>query len=206
MTGDDKGQELWATDGTVEGTVRVTDTNPGAAAATPHLMGSMGRYPIFASTDPERGRALWYFEPPVAEARGPHEDHPWPQFYRAVSGYSVVLNGQWSLQSDYPSEEVLKFEWDMDGDGIFGERGIADAPRGDEVGMRPRFSAVGVAPGTYRVRLRVTDAMGVRDEDEVDVIVSVGEVKQVVGTDGPDRWRFSASEETFYVYDHAVSV
>lgn len=53
-----------------------------------------------------------------------------------------------------PDASALTFEWDLDGDGIFGETGTA-AARGDETGANPVFSAAGLdGPGTYTVHVR----------------------------------------------------
>ena len=56
-----------------------------------------------------------------------------------------------------PDPGALTFEWDLDGDGIFGETGAA-AGRGDETTANPTFSAAGLdGPGTFTVSLRVSD-------------------------------------------------
>ena len=46
----------------------------------------------------------------------------------------MVLNGSGSD----PEGDPLTFTWDLDGDGVFGETGLA-ADRGDEVGASPTF-------------------------------------------------------------------
>ena len=62
---------------------------------------------------------------PVADAGGP---------YSVAEGGTVTLDGSDSLDSD-PSDSIVSYQWDLDGDGIFGETGVA-AGRGDEVGIR----------------------------------------------------------------------
>ena len=53
------GHELWRTDGTVEGTTRVEDINPGEKSSSPSDMASFGSYLYFAATSFEHGRELW---------------------------------------------------------------------------------------------------------------------------------------------------
>ena len=52
------GQELWTTDGTVAGTHRVADINPGAADAFPCYLAVLGSRIYFAATGPN-GTELW---------------------------------------------------------------------------------------------------------------------------------------------------
>jgi hypothetical protein len=47
-------------------------------------------------------------------------------------GGTVVLDGSASSDPD-PLDSIALYEWDLDGDGVFGETG-ADAERGDELG------------------------------------------------------------------------
>ena len=53
------GHELWRTDGTVEGTTRMEDINPGEKSSSPSDMASFGSYLCFAATSFEHGRELW---------------------------------------------------------------------------------------------------------------------------------------------------
>lgn len=90
--------------------------------------------------------------PPVADANGP---------YTVSEGGIVSLDGSGS--SD-PDGDPLTFEWDFDGDNIFGETGAA-AGRGDEVGVSPTFSAAGLdGPSSLSVGLRVTDDGGLSNQ------------------------------------------
>jgi hypothetical protein len=73
-----------------------------------------------------------------------------------AEGSSVVLDGRGSSDPDQPSG-TLTYDWDLDGDGIFGETGAA-AARGNEVAITPKFSATGLdGPRSLIVSLRVTD-------------------------------------------------
>ena len=87
--------------------------------------------------------------PPVADAGGP---------YTVEAGGTVVLDGSASHDPEEPLDGIVLYEWDLDGDGVFGETG-AEAQRGDELSVSPTFSAVGLSgPATETVSLRVTDS------------------------------------------------
>jgi hypothetical protein len=96
---------------------------------------------------------------PAAEAGGP---------YTVLDGGSVVLLGS---GSDPNAGETLTYQWDLDGDGNYGETGAA-ASRGDETGVSPTFSAAGLALGPVSVSLRVTDSGGLSNTDSavIDVL------------------------------------
>ena len=54
------GLELWKTDGTTTGTVRLTDINPGAGDAAPRPLGVLAGVVLFSADDPgSRGKELW---------------------------------------------------------------------------------------------------------------------------------------------------
>ena len=87
---------------------------------------------------------------PVADPGGP---------YTVDEGGSIFLDGSRSSDPD-AGDAIVLYEWDLDGDGIFGETGDS-AARGDEIGISPMFSAVGLdGPDTWTVRLQVTDSHG----------------------------------------------
>ncbi len=93
--------------------------------------------------------------PPTAEAGGP---------YTVAEGGTVTLDGSGSSDADQ-SAATLTYQWDLDGDNIFGEIGAA-AGNGDEVGATPAFSAAGIdGPSSVTVKLRVTDNAGLTNED-----------------------------------------
>jgi uncharacterized delta-60 repeat protein len=88
--------------------------------------------------------------PPLANAGGP---------YTVVEGGTVQLDGSHSSDPTQPAS-TLTYQWDLNGNGIFGETGAA-ATRGDEIGVNPTFSAAGLdGPSTYTVTLKVTDNAG----------------------------------------------
>ncbi|NLS94972.1 MAG: cadherin-like domain-containing protein, partial [Planctomycetaceae bacterium] len=97
-------------------------------------------------------------QPPTADAGGP---------YTIEETLSLTLNGSGS--SD-PEQTALTYEWDLDGDSVFGETGI-DALYGDEIGIAPTFLA-GDGPATYTVSLRVTDTGGLCDTATASVEVA----------------------------------
>lgn len=53
------GRELWATDGTTIGTVRLTDLVPGFGNSDPNPIGSLGNTLIFSAVRPDVGRELF---------------------------------------------------------------------------------------------------------------------------------------------------
>ncbi|KAJ1405678.1 hypothetical protein B484DRAFT_214121 [Ochromonadaceae sp. CCMP2298] len=53
------GRELWRTDGTVEGTLRVDDIFSGGTGSNPTYLASFGDYLYFAATSASEGRELW---------------------------------------------------------------------------------------------------------------------------------------------------
>ncbi len=53
------GQELWKTDGTAQGTARVTDINPGAGGSVPAMGTVMNDFLYFAANDGTNGYQVW---------------------------------------------------------------------------------------------------------------------------------------------------
>jgi uncharacterized delta-60 repeat protein len=108
--------------------------------------------------------------PPTADAGGPHS---------VAEGGNVQLDGSGSSDPESPAS-ALVYEWDLDGDGVFGETGSA-AARGDEVGINPTFLAAGLdGPGSVTVMLRVTDDAGNTDTDSATI--NLTNVAPVVGS------------------------
>jgi ELWxxDGT repeat protein len=56
---EEDGQELWSTDGTVDGTQRVKDIFPGSAGSEPEWLTSTGGEIYFTANDGRHGRELW---------------------------------------------------------------------------------------------------------------------------------------------------
>lgn len=118
---------------------------------------------------------------PAAKAGGP---------YRVLKGRTVVLDGSHSSDPVDPSS-ALQYVWDLDGDGVFGETGTA-ALRGDETGVNPTFSAVGLAaPSTVTVSLRVSNALGL--SATATATIEVQPVGETIGAYDPwsARWRLN---------------
>ncbi|TWU31314.1 PKD domain-containing protein [Novipirellula artificiosorum] len=106
--------------------------------------------------------------PPVADAGGP---------YQVNEGATVQLDASGSSDPDLPDDTQL-FEWDLDGDGIFGEVGIG-AQRGDEVGTNPSFNASGLDGETsVPVAVRVPDDFG--DSDTAVATINVNNVAPTI--------------------------
>jgi uncharacterized delta-60 repeat protein len=99
---------------------------------------------------------------PSADAGGP---------YSVVEGNSVVLDASNTTDPDQTANTLL-YEWDLDGDGIFGESDEA-ASRGNETGINPTFDAARVdGPSSVTVSLRVTDNGGLSSLDTATINVS----------------------------------
>lgn len=99
-------------------------------------------------------------EPPEADPGGE---------YFVLEGSSIMLDGSGSSDPDQPNDS-LTYEWDLDEDSREGETG-ADAERGDEVGMRPVFSAEGLDDDAVPILLYVTDDEGRDDKNQTRLTV-----------------------------------
>ncbi|MBL8818926.1 MAG: hypothetical protein JNL58_23055 [Planctomyces sp.] len=128
--------------------------------------------------------------PPVAVAGGP---------YSVLVGGTIQLSGIQSTDNEQASESLI-FEWDLDGDGLFGETG-SNALRGDENLVAPVFSATGLPANTeYQVSLRVIDEYGESDIDHV--LVSILNSAPVVTLSGPSTvTEGSTARYTFVTVD-----
>lgn len=99
--------------------------------------------------------------PPLADAGGP---------------YTVDNEGKAKLfgfngDDPQPLLATLTFEWDLDGDGHFGEVGT-EADNGDEIGSAPTFVATGnMARSVVQVALRLTDSEGRQSTDQTTINV-----------------------------------
>lgn len=99
---------------------------------------------------------------PTADAGGP---------YTVAEGGFVRLSAAASTDPEQPSAN-LTYRWDLNGDGIFGDVTPA-ATNGREVGQQVTFAAAGLdGPGTYTVKVRVTDADGLSSEASAVVTVT----------------------------------
>ena len=96
---------------------------------------------------------------PVANAGGNYE---------VIEGGSIQLDASGSYDPEAHFEfdgrwldldEIVTYEWDLDGDGVFGETGDG-ALQGDELGMTPTFSTAGLDDGIQTLSLRVYDTTG----------------------------------------------
>ena len=87
--------------------------------------------------------------PPTADANGP---------YTTDEGTDVTLDGTGSTD---PDDDIVSYAWDLDGDGA------CDDVANDST---PDFTAVG-QDGVTTVKLCVTDALGLTDEDTTTVTV-----------------------------------
>ena len=88
--------------------------------------------------------------PPQASAGGP---------YTVLEGGTVTLDASQTTDINQ-APSTLTYQWDLNGNGIFGETGAA-ATRGNEVGINPTFNAAGLSGSSVQtVQLKVTDSNG----------------------------------------------
>jgi Tol biopolymer transport system component len=88
-----------------------------------------------------------------------------------AEGGTVTLSGAGSTDAEDSSED-LTYEWDLDGDGVYGETG-SDALCGDELGREVTFRANGLdGPDSVTVSLRVVDSGSLDAIDEVTIEVT----------------------------------
>src|SRR5262249_36117874 len=104
--------------------------------------------------------------PPVAAAGGP---------YTVTEFGSVKLDGLSGSSDANQAANTLTYEWDFDGDGVFGE---ASTAYGDERGPKPTFVAKFDGPTDVPIHLRVTDADGA--QTIADAVVHVKNVAPVL--------------------------
>jgi ELWxxDGT repeat protein len=83
MTRDGKGNELWRTDGTAPGTVRLSDINPGGSDGSPAELTNINGRLFFTATESTHGRELWVYDP--ASPPGDFDGN------RAVDGADFLL-------------------------------------------------------------------------------------------------------------------
>jgi hypothetical protein len=166
-----------------------TDSSGNRTFTTPPLSATFAGEVITATATGTDGTSEFsavsspvYNSPPTAHAGGP---------YTVVRGGTVTLDASGSSDPDQPNSGLL-YEWDFDEDGQYD----------DATGMRPIFSASGLAVGSRTVGLRVTDAGGLTATTTATVQVVVAAVlpdpcepgKQALfvgGTTGNDDIRVS---------------
>ncbi len=113
---------------------------------------------------------------PTANAGGP---------YATFDDVPIVLNG--SATDPAGAADPLTYEWDLDGDNVFGETG-AGATRGDEVGANPTYDPIGLPTSTQTVKLRVSDGDGgvTTVTTTVDILgqgtIQIGGILYIVGS------------------------
>lgn len=167
---DEQAQTVWLNDGTGAFTPHPTVPEFGAGVSVALAAGDLDddQDPDLVVANFAGQHTVWLNmdnTAPTADAGGP---------YSVIEGGSVELDGTGS--SDPDTGDSLTFEWDLDGDGNFGETGV-DAANGDETGATPTFQTGALTgPLAWTVTLRVTDAWGATDEASATInIVSYGQ-------------------------------
>ncbi len=99
----DAGSELWRTDGTLEGTARALDLNPGAASSTPGCGSVIGNRVFFTAWTSEHGREYWRSDGTLSGtdvfdlwpgARSGAQEHVDNRDYQAAVGSRVFFTAQ----------------------------------------------------------------------------------------------------------------
>jgi len=122
--------------------------------------------------------------------------------YSVPEGGSVGLDGSGSsdpeesftwvspvtaIEHHLALDSIVEYQWDLDGDGVFGETGGA-AERGDELGAHPTFSAAGLDgedDSPWPISLKVKDTTDLWS-DPVATHVVITNVAPELLTDQPD--------------------
>lgn len=154
------GRELWSSRGTPATTQLVADLNPGwrdglleDAVYRKPAIEAFGDGAWFTAEDGVSGQEPFRLVPP-ADNQAPLADAG--DGYSVAEGQVLTLDGSGSFDPDGDAD-LLTLEWDLDGDGQFGEVGTS-AERGDEAGEHPVYRATGLdGPGTFQVTLRAWD-------------------------------------------------
>jgi autotransporter-associated beta strand protein len=104
--------------------------------------------------------------------------------YTGTEASSIQIDASGTTDGD-TDVNTLSYLWDLDGDGTFGETGIANAPFGDEVGVMPTFTDpdAGAVPTVHTIALRVSD--GTNTAADVSTTVTVSNVAPTAGISGP---------------------
>jgi len=191
-----EGRELWTSDGTTSGTVLVEDITSGSSSTYPNYMTPINGvvYASLSGTlstslwrSDGTSSGTWVLNdnagPGVvviaglnssiifAADDGVHGYEPWkisrpnavPGNYEIDQDVLTQLNGGGSYDRDLNT--TLTYVWDLDNDSVFGETG-GSAVRGDETGMSPTFSSIGLSGGaTFTISLRVTNSAGLVDTE-----------------------------------------
>ncbi|MFN3202685.1 MAG: PKD domain-containing protein, partial [Bradymonadia bacterium] len=116
--------------------------------------------------------------PPTANANGP---------YQVLLNSSVTLSAAGSSDPDGAcGDSIVSYSWDLDGNGVFGDA-VGASP--EVTGAALQGLGLGVASPTsgqprHEIRVRVTDSLGVSNEDTA-VLVLYGSAPVAVGLQDP---------------------
>src|SRR5262249_10130131 len=82
---------------------------------------------------------------------------------------SLVLNATASSDPNEANTNLL-YEWDLDGDGIFGE--VGTGAHGHERGPTPTFTYLNLDNGSLPIALRVTDTSGATSSQTSSITIA----------------------------------
>lgn len=143
-----------------DGIVFTVDANTGITPSTGHAYPTLGIRTAAVRVTDDNVPALTdiaTFEihttlgngPPVADPNGPYEIELSPPV-------PIVLDGSGSSDPNAPCDEIVAYDWDTNGDGVYG----------DHTGPTPLIDPAELAalgPGIHPIGLRVTDSLGLED-------------------------------------------
>ena len=163
------GAEIWKTDGTTAGTVRVTDVNPGTVGSYPSLLASDGSTLSFGANDGVHGRELWRLplnSAPsgvmLANAVTALADNTSTQSRVKIADIAVADDGDGTNSITLSGADAASFA--VDGTSLFLKAGVSlDAntkARFDVTVSVVDASVAGSAPVTAGFSLRVVPAVG----------------------------------------------
>ena len=114
-----------------------------------------------AATIPIEGGFTYLNDAPVAAA------HPLGSRYEVFAGDAMVLDASASLDpNDVVGDAVVRYEWDLDGDGLYDRVGVQVQLDAEEL------KSYGIALDSETlVQLRITDSHGAQSTDSAEIVV-----------------------------------
>lgn len=160
------GRELWRTDGTVSGTVRIADIRSGSYGSYPEGLTAVGRNLFFSADNGKNGRELYFLDlaPPSLISIG-------------VEGHRLILGFSESIE--FSDSIADRFAVTVDG----ASRSVTVSAGATSSELR--LTLAGAAPtGSQTVRVNYTDLSGGNDERGV---IQDGEGNDMVNIAAPGR-------------------
>jgi len=94
------GRELWKSNGTFAGTVRVKDINPGGGWSSPRNLTAVGTKLFFTASTPAAGRELWVSDGTAAGTRLAHDLFAGCRTFSSHPGFFTLARGVLLFRAD----------------------------------------------------------------------------------------------------------